>query len=138
MDLGLDFSSFFRATERLAEGVDLLRERPDETIVRDGVIQRFEFTYELAHKSLRRYLEVTAASPNVLDEISFQDLIRTGYEQGLLLHSWDRWKEYRQCRTNTSHAHDEIKAGRVLETIPAFLAEVHFLLEQLQRRTERM
>jgi len=33
-----------------------LRRHPDSALMRDGVIQRFEFTYELSHKTLRRYL----------------------------------------------------------------------------------
>jgi len=40
------------------------------------LIQRFEFTHELSHKMLRRYLKETAASPEEIDRIPFADLIR--------------------------------------------------------------
>ena len=134
----LDVSSLAAAVERFSEGVDLMAARPDETIVRDGVIQRFEFTYELAHKMLKRYLEMTAANPDAIDAMTFQDLIRTGFEQGLLLHSWDAWRAYRQSRTHSdaSHAYDEEKALRVIESVPAFLEEARHLLAQLRQRTE--
>ncbi len=132
----LDLGPLQRALERCTEGLLLLRERPGESIIRDGVIQRFEFTYELAHKTLRRYLRMTLATPGVLEEMAFQDLIRTGYAQGLLLHSWEQWRGFRQCRTNTSHAYDEVKAQRVVESVPAFVEEVRFLLAALRRRAD--
>ncbi|MBF0176265.1 MAG: nucleotidyltransferase substrate binding protein [Magnetococcales bacterium] len=64
--MGLDLTSFVRAIERLAEGEAVLRERPAGSIVQDGVIQRFEFTYELACKTLRYDLKMTLAVPNAL------------------------------------------------------------------------
>ena len=56
---------------------------------RSAAIQAFEYTYELSHKMLKRYLEATEPTPESIDAMSFQELIRTGAEKGLLLHSWD-------------------------------------------------
>jgi len=136
MAIELDLTSFTKAIDRFAEGLDVLREQPADTLIRDGVIQRFEFTYELAHKTLKRYLEMTAPTPDVIDGMSFQDLIRTGNEQGLLLNDWEEWKQYRQSRTDTSHTYNEEKALLVIEKIPAFLDEARFFLKQLRKRTE--
>ncbi|MEO5332710.1 MAG: nucleotidyltransferase substrate binding protein [Magnetococcus sp. YQC-5] len=137
MDINLDVSSFTNAIERFSEGLEELRNHPDNSLMRDGVIQRFEFTYELAHKTLRRYLEMTAATPKMIDEMVFQDIIRTGSEQGLLLNDWTVWKGYRQSRTDTSQTYNEEKALRVIGKIPSFLEEARFLLEQLRKRTGR-
>ncbi len=134
MAIELDVTSFAKAIDRFSEGLDVLREQPDDTLIRDGVIQRFEFTYELAHKTLKRYLEMAAATPDVIDGMLFQDLIRTGNEQGLLLSDWEEWKKYRQSRTDTSHTYNEEKALLVIEKIPAFLEEARFLLRQLRKR----
>ena len=49
--------NYRRAVERLREALSDLAQNPDSTVIRDGVIQRFEFTFELAWKSLREYLE---------------------------------------------------------------------------------
>ncbi|MBF0173155.1 MAG: nucleotidyltransferase substrate binding protein [Magnetococcales bacterium] len=136
-ELELDLSSLTNAVERFAEGLEVLRRQPDNTLIRDGVIQRFEFTYELAHKALRRYLKMTAASRTTIDDMVFQDLIRTGNEQGLLLNDWETWKGYRQSRTDTSHTHHEEKALKVIGRIPSFLEETRFLLEQLRKRTRQ-
>ncbi len=46
--------------------------------LRNSVIQCFEFTYELSHKMLKRYLEDATASPDEYDLSTFQNLIRTG------------------------------------------------------------
>ena len=80
----LDIGPFVRAVARLTEGLDRHRKEPDDDQLRDGLIQRFEFTYELSHRMLRRYLRMVAASPDMFDQMPFQDLIRTGNEQGLL------------------------------------------------------
>jgi len=61
---------------------------------RNSVIQCFEFTYELSHRMLKRYLEATAASPDEDDLSTFQNLIRTGNEKGLLRSDWSRWRVY--------------------------------------------
>jgi len=133
--LELDTSAFARAIDRFAEGLEALRKQPDNDLIRDGVIQRFEFTYELSHKMLKRYLEMAAASPAAIDDMNFADMIRTGNEQGLLLSDWPAWKGYRQLRTDTSHTYNEDKALKVIEKLPVFLDEAKFLLAQLQRRT---
>jgi len=52
------------------------------------LIQRFEFTYEISHKMLCRYLEASSANPAEFDKADFQYLIRTANERGLLLGDW--------------------------------------------------
>jgi hypothetical protein len=54
----------------------------------------------------------------------------------LLLGNWTNWKLYREMRSRTSHTYDEEVALGVVEGIPAFLAEVAFLLNQLQGRNK--
>ena len=103
----------------------------DSELLRDGVIQRFEYTYELSWKMLKRYLEATLPNPEEVDGMTFQALIRTGSEQGLLLTCWDRWVDYRKARGTTSHVYDGEKAREVFAIVPAFLQEARFLLGRL-------
>jgi hypothetical protein len=88
----LDLAPLVNAQRRLAEG--LLRYQKDitDTQIRDGLIQRFEFTYEIAQKMLKRYLESTSASPGEYDTMPFADLIRSANEKDLLLGDWKSWK----------------------------------------------
>lgn len=101
--------------------------------LRNSGIQCFEFTYELSHKMLRRYIEFNAASAEALDIQSFQNLIRAGSEQGLLRSDWRKWKEYRQARNESSHTYDLDKAEQVYLITPDFLVEAKYLYQQLER-----
>jgi nucleotidyltransferase substrate binding protein (TIGR01987 family) len=130
----LDFSPLENAVQRLDEGVVRYSSDPSDIMVRDGLIQRFEFTYELSHKILRRFMEAAAANPTEFDEADFQYLIRTANEQGLLLGAWPQWRVYRDMRSKTSHTYDEEVALKVVAGIPDFLKEARYLLEQLQRK----
>ena len=130
----LDLSSLRNAIGQLASGLETLHAQPENTLLRDGVIQRFEFTYELSHKMLKRYLENAAASPEEIDLMSFPTLIRTGGEQGLLLSGWDKWHTFRQARSITSHTYDQAKALEVLKTVPELLKEAQYLLTRLEER----
>ena len=66
--------------------------------------------------------------------MAFPDLIRTGYEKGVLLSSWDKWHEFRDARNETSHTYDEAKAQLVFAKLPEFRNELRFLLEKLKER----
>jgi len=83
---------------------------------------------------LKRHLEATSANPAEYDEMSFQDLIRSGNEQNLLLGTWADWKRYRDMRSKTSHTYDENIAAEVVSGIPVFLTETRHLLVQIKKR----
>jgi nucleotidyltransferase substrate binding protein (TIGR01987 family) len=101
--------------------------------IRDGLIQRFEFTYDLAHKMLRRVLEAAAANPSEVDQLTFPTLIRTASEQGLVASDWTAWRTWREMRNIASHTYDEAKALQVVAGIPGFLAEAQAVLARLER-----
>ena len=130
----LDFSSLEKAISQLEEGLRIAGRAPDNKLMRDGVIQRFEYTYELSHKMLKRFLEATEASPEQFDEMSFADLIRTASERGLVLQGWDKWSQYRKLRGTTSHTYDAKKAAEVFAVIPEFLDEARYLHQKLKSR----
>lgn len=142
--MSLDFSSLENAINQFEKSLkyansQLAKSDPDLfEQLRNSVIQCFEFTYELSHKMLKRYLENTAASPEEIDLGTFQNLIRTGNEKGLLRSDWLRWRVYRQARTDSSHTYDEGKAEAVYAIAPDFLAEAKFLYEQLVARSNQV
>lgn len=132
--MSLDISSLESAITRLQEGIDRYRRDVSDTQIRDGLIQRFEFTYELSHKMLKRYLESTSPNPEQFDGMPFSDLVRSGNEQGLLLGDWPKWKVYREMRARTSHTYAEKVAMEVVAVIPEFLAEAAYLRDRLRSR----
>ena len=133
-NLTLDVSSLAKAVTSLTEAVNENSKSPVNLFVRDATIQRFEYTYELAHKMLKRYLELSEPNAEAIDLMSFPDLIRTASERGLLSHGWDVWKTYRDARNITSHTYNEGKAIHVCTIIPSFLEEARSLLLTLQQR----
>lgn len=130
----LDFSPLTNAVARLEEGLRRYEADTSDTQIRDGLIQRFEFTYDLAHKMLRRVLEAAAANPEEIDRMSFPTLIRTAGEQGLIGSDWSDWHRYREMRNITSQTYDEAKALQVAAAIPAFLEEARDVLARLENR----
>ncbi len=71
-DIPLDISSLQKSVARLKEGIDRYAQDTSDTQIRDGLVQRFEFTYEISHKMLRRYLEMVSATPQEFDTMSFR------------------------------------------------------------------
>jgi nucleotidyltransferase substrate binding protein (TIGR01987 family) len=130
----LDITSLVNAIDRLGEGLARHLGEPGDDQLRDGLIQRFAFTYDLCHRMLRRFLRQGAASPDEVDRMSFQDLIRTANRQGLLLGDWLAWRRYRDQRARTSHIYHADVAREVAEAIPAFLAEAEYLRDELRKR----
>lgn len=133
-DTRLDISSLDKAIARLQEGLARYRLDIKDTQIRDGLIQRFEFTYEISHKMIKRYLEYVSPTPEQYDGMAFQDLIRSGNEQEILLGDWSAWRKYREMRSKTSHTYDEDVALEVVDGIPGFLEEAEYLAKQLRSR----
>ncbi len=132
--MSLDFSSLAKAVARLDEGLVRYLADVTDAQIRDGLIQRFEFTYDLSHRMLRRALEEAAANPEEVDRMTFPTLVRTASEQGLLAGDWSDWRTWREMRNITSHTYDEAKAMQVAAAIPGFLAEAREVLARLEAR----
>ena len=132
--MGLDLTPLDNAIARLTEALTAYARDPSQTLIRDGLVHRFEFTYEVAHKMLKRALETTAPSPEHYDRMAFADLVRSGNEAGLLLGDWPTWRRYREMRAKTNHTYNEQVALDVVAGIGAFLREPAYLRDQLRAR----
>ncbi len=105
-----DVTRFFERladfTKALAKLEEALREDPTE-IVRDASLQRFEFCFELAWKTLRLFLrirQVQVAGP--------RDTLREALSLGILKDG-NVWTELHEMRNLTVHTYDEALAERV-------------------------
>lgn len=79
----IDYSPLGNAVQRLKKGLEALGHEPENTLYRDAVIQRFEFTYGLCASMLERYLtHASAVEPE--KEMAFPTLIRTASDLGVL------------------------------------------------------
>jgi len=128
----IDYAPLGRAIARLREGLEALRREPENTLYRDGVIQRFEFTYGLCASMLERYL-MHAAPVQPDRKMTFPALIRTASDLGLLRSGWDVWHGIREARNLTSHVYKEDVAIQVMGKIPGFADEAEFLFTELEK-----
>ena len=129
----LDFSTFEKALSSLQRVLERSSTVPGDEDIRDACIQRFEYTYELAFKMLKRQLGQELPSREELDQLSFKEVIRVGAERGLIV-APERWFDYRDKRNITSHTYDEEKAREVYSVLSDFAADAADLLARLKCR----
>jgi len=134
--MSLTLEHFSKAVTRLEEGINRYMSDPEDNAVSDSLVKRFEFTYELAFKMLRRALQRDLESAEAVAMMSFAEVIRWGWSRGLLSEDVTGWKQFRRNRNRTSYMYDEANAIGVCEETPRFLAEAKFLLSQLEKRND--
>jgi nucleotidyltransferase substrate binding protein (TIGR01987 family) len=131
----LDLSSFHRALASLDKAVVRALSAPEDEELRDAVIQRFEYSYELAWKMLKRHLEQVVPDPARVDTLSYRELMREAAERGLIPEV-EPWFEYRHQRNQTSHAYNAAAAQRVFATAIIFRVAARRLLVELEGRND--
>ena len=131
----IDVAPLERATSQLDKAITAWQANPSDEFIRDAVIQRFEFTYELSIKMMRRYLKLIAATDDEVNELTFRELIRRGGDLKLLQGDISDWLQFRQARTDTVHTYNEVRAVEVAGASIKFASEAQFLLRELKVRT---
>lgn len=118
------FQNFDKAFKRLADAILIIRKDPDNVLLQAGLIQTYEFTFELAWKTLKDYLEMegfTVPSPRATLRPAFQ----CGYiQQG------DVWLKALNDRNLTAHTYDDEIAKEVIADIQQ---TYYFLLKDLHQ-----
>lgn len=132
--MALNLDPLKKAFLSLTKAVDRAKQNPEDLEVRDACIQRFEYTYELSIKFIKRYIETENPSPENVDQMNYRDFLRLAAEIGLIEIA-DLWFQFREARNNTSHAYDEAKAIIVFNAIPGFIEQTSFLLKKLETQS---
>ena len=96
-------TEFSNAYERLQEA---LKEKESEIVI-DGALHRFEFTFDLAWKSLKDYLEYMGLTEKTG---SPREIIQQAFKQGIIEDD-EEWINMMLSRNMLSHLYDE-KASR--------------------------
>jgi nucleotidyltransferase substrate binding protein (TIGR01987 family) len=138
----LDLSSLRKAVESLERTLAVANDKSfmsglsddQKDTIRAGVIQNFEFTYELCWKFMKRWLEINLGSAHV-EGVSRRQLFRLAAESRLI-GDVDEWMEYHDARNETSHTYNEGTAEDVFGTARDFLADAARLLKALEARND--
>jgi nucleotidyltransferase substrate binding protein (TIGR01987 family) len=97
-------------------------------LTRDGAIQRFEYTFELSWKTLKRYF----AWNQQLDESNVKNILREAGKQ-VLIDNVEHWFEYHQARNLTSHLYSHPVAEEVYKLAQRFAQDAHALVLKLEK-----
>ena len=130
----IDLTSFEKALASLFEVIKIYNSDKTNLITRDSMIQRFEYTYSISLKMIKRYLASGAFVFANIDGMTFNEMIRQANKMGILRSNLERWDIYRQKRNLTSHTYDEKIAQDVASIIEDFALEAKYLLEKLKEK----
>ncbi|HHJ52493.1 MAG TPA: nucleotidyltransferase [Caldithrix abyssi] len=120
-----------KALQRLEEGVNM----EPSMVVRDAVIQRFEFTFELAWKSLRDFLRqahgVVCNSP--------KQCFREGFSLGLFdQETTELLLKMVDDRNETTHTYDENRITEIFKRIKTeYYAQLRKIYQITQKTTDK-
>ena len=99
------FNNFEKALNQLTKFIE--KGKLNE-IERQGLIQAFEYTYELAWNSIKDYFE----SQGEVNIIGSRDAFRLAFKRGLV-ENGDVWMEMINSRIATSHTYNEDVAEQI-------------------------
>jgi len=133
------FSNYRKALARLAYAVALTEERKLSDLEQQGLIQGFEFTFDLAWKTLQDILRErnnpdANGGPNAIINYSLEN----GY-----IKDYEGWKAMKKSRDLTSHSYDEETADDIADKIVDqyhglfILLETRLQLEKINQEKNR-
>jgi len=139
--MSFDLSSLQKAVSSLERAVKVASFKikdevntDEEEVIRAGVIQNFEFTYELCWKFMKRWLVINIGSA-VVDGVSRKELFRMAAESRLIP-DVEAWFEYNNLRNETAHTYDVKIAEDVYKAAIRFLAEARAFLKVLEAKND--
>ena len=110
------FSNYRKALFKFNQAVEIVSDKMDwgddvDDLLEEGLIQRFEYTHELAWKVMKDYAEYQGHT----DIQGSRDAFRKALEMGII--DDERWMESIKDRNLTSHNYDDEIALNVLTAI---------------------
>lgn len=102
--------NFIKALKRLKEG--LLQYDDKNELLRDGISQRFEFTFELAWKTLKEVFE----DEGLIGLNSPKSVLKEAYSAGII-EDEKLWMNMLMDRNSTSHMYNENNAIEICKNI---------------------
>ncbi len=134
------FSNYVKAFLKLEEAIFKIKEdyqiKDDDTInedsflddiIKEGVIQRFEYTHELAWNVMKDFLE-NAGNNNIFGS---KDATKEAFAAGLITNG-EVWMDMIKSRNKTSHTYNEETADDI------FMRIVHQYYQEFKQFKVRM
>lgn len=116
-------NQFDKAFPQLKEAVELAGRRQLSRLEGQGLIQGFEYTHELAWKTLKDFLEARG----VRELYGSRDSTRAAF-RARLIENGDTWMDMIQSRNLTTHTYNETTAAQIVAAIlESYFAEFQAL-----------
>ena len=106
------FNSYKKALAALERAVVAAQERNLNEMEEQGLVQGFEFTFELSWKLLKDYLELKGFR----DFHGSRDTFRIAFQESLICDG-ETWMEMIDNRTRSSHTYDENIAKQIISLV---------------------
>ena len=137
--MNLNLSSLKKAIVSLSKAIDvyglIIKDDASEDLIetlKAGVIQNFEFTYELSWKFMKRWIE-NNISATIADGVTRRELFRLAAESKLI-YDVELWMDFHEMRNISSHTYDEKISNKVFAITGKFLIEAKALLKELEEK----
>lgn len=106
------FDNFRRSLKQLESAFDIMEARELNDLEQQGLIQAFEYNYELAWNVIKDFYEYQG----VTDIQGSRDAFRLAYERGLIADG-DIWMDMVKKRQLTVHTYNEEVADEIAQAI---------------------
>lgn len=127
------FENYQAALARLKEATALAKERELSDLEQQGLIKVFEFTHELAWKTLKDYAQAHGSTSRLHGS---RDATREAFALGLI-ENGPLWMKMIDHRNDTVHAYDEATADEIAGAILSSYVDEFTGLERRLRDIKR-
>lgn len=102
---------YSKALAQLGEGIALASERDPSTLEREGIIKRFEYTFELAWNTLKDYMSDQGEKIH-----GPRDAIKIAFNRGII-EGGQTWMDMIDSRNETVHTYNQDTAEKIYRKI---------------------
>lgn len=141
--MALDLTSLRKAILSLERAVQITAEKVEKgeapadeiDLLKAGVIQNFEFTFELSWKFIQRWIRENRTPEDADHPRSRKELFRMAAQSGLIADPLP-WFHYSEKRNLTLHTYDRRTAQAVYEAAVQFVGDAGYLLRKLEESND--
>ena len=121
--------NYTKALSNLTEAVELATQRPLSNLEKQGLIQSFEFTHELAWNVMKDYFAYQG-NPSITGS---RDAVREAFSKNLITNG-EVWMSMIKSRNQTSHTYNQGIADEITDLIlQRYHAEFMSFLQSMQQ-----
>ena len=122
--------NYRKALDQLGNAVSISCQRPLSDLEKQGLIQAFEFTHELAWNVLKDYFAYQG-NPDITGS---RDAVREAFQKGLI-EDGEGWMEMIKSRNQTSHTYQQ----RIADEIAGLITQRYYpLFQRFQEKMESL